>query len=69
MKALESKLLTVEELMERLKVSRNTTYQLLATKKIEGFKVGRTWRIPTSSVELFIVEQINAKEEKHHVQN
>ena len=41
-----SDLLTVEELCEKLQVSRNKAYQLLENGEIEGFKVGRNWRIP-----------------------
>lgn len=57
-------LLTVEAMCEKLKVSRNTAYHLLATQKVRGFKVGRSWRIPLGSVEAFIADQINVEEEK-----
>ena len=59
-----SNLLTIEALCEKLHVSRNTAYRLLAAQIIPAFKVGRAWRIPVSSVEEFIADQINAKEER-----
>ena len=57
-------LLTVEAMCRKLQVSRNTAYHLLATQKVRGFKVGRSWRIPIGSVEEFIADQINEEEEK-----
>ena len=57
-------LLTVEAMCEKLKVNRNTAYQLLARQKVSGFKVGRSWRIPVGSVKEFIADQINEEEEK-----
>ena len=57
-------LLMIEAMCEKLKVSRNTAYHLLARQKVRGFKVGRSWRIPVGSVEAFIVDQINEEEEK-----
>lgn len=59
-------LLTVESMCEKLKVSRNTAYHLLAKQKVRGFKVGRSWRIPVGSVEEFIADQINEEEEKNN---
>ncbi|MBR6961244.1 helix-turn-helix domain-containing protein [Candidatus Saccharibacteria bacterium] len=61
-------LLTIADLCDRLHVSRNTAYRLLATQVIPAFKVGRSWRIPVSSMEEFIADQLNdKKEENHHV--
>ena len=63
-----SQLLTITALCDRLHVSRNTAYRLLATQVIPAFKVGRSWRIPVSSMEEFIADQLNdKKEENHHV--
>lgn len=65
-----SNLLTIEALCERLHVCRNTAYRLLAAQVIPAFKVGKSWRIPTDSVEAFIVNQMNSKKEENlHVQN
>ena len=59
-------LLTIEAMCEKLKVSRNTAYQLLSRQKVRGFKVGRSWRIPVDNVEKFIADQINEEEEKNN---
>lgn len=52
-------LLTIEELCEKLQVSKNTAYSLLNSKKIKGLKVGRNWRILQESIEEYIIEQMN----------
>ena len=62
----KSDLLTIDTLCARLHVSRNTAYHLLTTKKIEAFKVGRTWRIPIENVEAFVTSQMNTKKEDIH---
>ena len=63
-------LLTIEALCEKLHVSRNTAYRLLATQVIPAFKVGRSWRIPAQNVAAFIDNQLNDKKEgSHNVQN
>jgi len=56
-----SDLLTVDDLCEKLQVSRNTAYQLLESGDVEGFKVGRNWRIPNNSISSYIVNQIRKR--------
>lgn len=56
-----SDLLTVDDLCEKLQVSRNTVYQLLESGEIEGFKVGRNWRIPNNSISSYILNQIRKR--------
>lgn len=58
-----SNLLTIEALCEKLHVSRNTAYRLLAAQVIPAFKVGRAWRIPSDSVEDFISNQLKNQKE------
>ena len=65
-----SNLLTIEALCEKLHVSRNTAYRLLAAQIIPAFKVGRAWRIPAQNVADYITNQLkDKKEDTHHVQN
>ena len=65
-----SNLLTIEALCDRLHVSRNTAYRLLAAQVIPAFKVGRAWRIPAQNVADYITNQLkDKKEDTHHVQN
>ena len=55
-------LLTVETLCQKLRVSENTAYQLLKTGQLKGFKVGRMWRIPQSSLDSYVVKQLTGKD-------
>lgn len=65
---INSNLLTIEALCERLHVCRNTAYRLLAAQVIPAFKVGKAWRIPADSVEAFIANQLkNQKEGNQNV--
>jgi excisionase family DNA binding protein len=48
-------ILTVDELMEILYIGRNYAYSLLNSGAIKGFKIGRSWRVPRSSIEEFII--------------
>lgn len=56
-----SDLLTVDDLCEKLQISRNTAYQLLESGDVKGFKVGRNWRIPNISISSYIVNQIRKR--------
>lgn len=49
--------LSVSDLSKKLKISRNTCYHLLLERKILGFKVGRSWRIPQSNLNSYIKVQ------------
>lgn len=42
--------LTAAEAMDILGVGKNTMYRLLKSGELEGFRVGRSWRIPESSI-------------------
>lgn len=65
MKSKELELMTVREASERLQISRNTAYSLLKRGDIEGYKVGRMWRIPDKSILNYIMPK---KEEVYHEQ-
>ena len=51
-------LMTIEAVCEELMVGRNAVYQLLETKKLKGFRIGRIWKIPRASIAEYISEQI-----------
>lgn len=51
------RLVTIEELCEELMIGRNAAYHLLATGQLKGFRIGRIWKIPKESVNLYIREQ------------
>ena len=50
-------LMTVDEVCEALMIGKNAAYRLLAEGKIKGFRVGRIWKIPRISLNLYIQEQ------------
>ena len=46
--------LTPYEISEEFGLSLTTIYNLLRSKKIPGFKIGRSWRIPRDAMEDYI---------------
>ncbi|WP_411146765.1 helix-turn-helix domain-containing protein [Streptomyces sp. x-80] len=55
---MNDELLTVPEVMARLKLGRSTVYDLIRSHRLASFKVGRCRRIPASSLRAFISDQI-----------
>ncbi|GAA3771315.1 helix-turn-helix domain-containing protein [Streptomyces chiangmaiensis] len=51
-------LMTVPEVMERLKVGRTKVYDLIRTRQLVSIKVDGCRRIPTDAVRAFITGQI-----------
>ena len=50
----EPPLMTVFELAEYLGIGRNTAYELLRTKTIIGFRIGKVWKFSKDAVDLYI---------------
>lgn len=50
-------ILTIEELCEVLMIGRNQAYKLLNSQELQGFRIGKVWKIPKISVEKYILEQ------------
>ena len=48
-------LLTPAEVMESLGVGKNTIYALLNSGKLQGVRVGRSWRITEHALETFLL--------------
>ena len=46
--------LTPYEAADEFGISLTTVYNLLRAKKIPGFKIGKSWRIPKDAMEVFI---------------
>ena len=51
---MEERLLTPEEVAEKLRVARRTVYTWLHEGRLRGRKAGRWWRIRPEDVELFL---------------
>ncbi|MEV7292455.1 helix-turn-helix domain-containing protein [Streptomyces microflavus] len=53
-----AELLTVPEVMARLKLGRSTVYDLIRSRRLTSITIGRARRIPADSVRDFIVNEI-----------
>ncbi|EFE74999.1 helix-turn-helix domain-containing protein [Streptomyces filamentosus] len=51
-------LLTVPEVMARLKLGRSTVYDLIRSRRLTSITIGRARRIPADAVRDFIVNEI-----------
>ena len=49
--------LTAAEAMDILGVGKNTMYRLLKSGELKGVRVGRSWRIPESSIEKLMYDK------------
>lgn len=47
-------LITIDELCDILAIGKNTAYRLLKEKEIPAFRIGRIWKIPRKSIEIYI---------------
>ena len=47
----ESTVMTVPELAEYLGIGRNSAYELLRTKTIRGFRIGKVWKVSKDAVD------------------
>ena len=47
--------LTVTDVAQILFVGRNTIYDLLNTGQLQGFRIGRSWRVLKTSLEEYIL--------------
>ena len=56
---LDSDMITIDELCEILLIGKNTAYKLLNSNKLPAFKIGRIWKIPRSSIDVYIQNQIH----------
>ena len=54
-----TELVTIEELGDILMTSRTNVYRLLRSGELKAFKLGKVWKIPKVSVELYIKERSN----------
>lgn len=46
--------LTIRELCQILMIGRNRAYELLQSGTVKGFRIGRIWKIPKTSVVSFL---------------
>lgn len=53
----EANLLTIDELSEYLKLSKETIYRRIYDKTLPCFKVGRVWRFKSKEIEKWLAKQ------------
>ncbi|NEC68484.1 helix-turn-helix domain-containing protein [Streptomyces sp. SID9727] len=53
-----AELLTVPQVMARLKLGRSTVYDLIRSRRLVSITIGRSRRIPADAVRDFIVNEI-----------
>ncbi|MFF9910665.1 helix-turn-helix domain-containing protein [Streptomyces sp. NPDC013457] len=58
MSTVTAELLTVPEVMARLKLGRSTVYDLIRSRRLTSITIGRSRRIPADAVRDFILSQI-----------
>jgi len=49
--------LTVEDVCDILMIGRNRAYELLKTGELNGFQLGRIWKIPRIALEEYLKKQ------------
>lgn len=58
MTTVTAELLTVPEVMTRLRLGRSTVYDLIRSRRLISITVGRSRRIPADAVREFIAQEI-----------
>ena len=51
---MEEKILTIDELQDKLRIGRNQAYKLVAEKKIKAFRTGKRWNITEAALNEYI---------------
>ena len=60
-------LVEIDGLCKLLSIGKNTAYKLLTEGKIESFKIGSVWKIPTQSILDYIDKRAEEQAEKSKV--
>ncbi|MFF8706162.1 helix-turn-helix domain-containing protein [Streptomyces albidoflavus] len=55
---MSDELLTVPEVMARLKVGRTTVYDLIRTRRLPSLKIGSSRRIPADGLRAFLAARL-----------
>ncbi|MFG2642363.1 helix-turn-helix domain-containing protein [Streptomyces sp. NPDC048370] len=58
MTTVTAELLTVPEVMERLKLGRSTVYDLIRSRRLVSITIGRSRRVPADAIRDFIDNQL-----------
>ena len=52
-------ILNIDQFCELLDVGKSTGYKLLKSGRVKSFKIGKVWKVPTKSVEEFVLASVN----------
>ena len=58
-------ILSSQDVKNILHISRNTVNSLLRKGEIKAFQIGRTWKIPKESLEIYINDKLNEEYNNH----
>lgn len=50
-------IMTVEDVMNALKLGKNSVYELLNSGRLTGFKEGRIWKIPREQLAEYVLKR------------
>lgn len=53
-------ILTIEEVAEALRIGSSQSYRIVRNGQLKGYKEGRDWKIPKSSLIEYITNKISA---------
>lgn len=53
----ENAIITLDEACEQLQIGKSSLYQLMRSKQLKAFKIGRCWKVPVASIEEYIKQQ------------
>ena len=53
-----SDIMTIDEVVQYLKLGRSKVYSLLTSGELKGMKFGKIWRIPKESVQQYIDDRM-----------
>lgn len=60
---MEEKILTIDDLQNRLRIGINQAYKLVTEKKIKAFRTGKRWKITEAALNEYIIKsEVSVKE-------
>ncbi|MED2844419.1 helix-turn-helix domain-containing protein [Bacillus toyonensis] len=59
----------IEDRMEMLDIGRNKAYELLQSRQIKSFKVGKSYRIPKICIQNYVFAKVQIQIEEYKQQN
>ncbi|MCD8122171.1 MAG: helix-turn-helix domain-containing protein [Clostridiales bacterium] len=59
----DQEILTVFDVTQILHIGKNRVYELLSSNELNGFRIGRVWKIPRGNLDEYILRQSKIKKE------